>query len=178
MTVDKEVVWRTTFGWVLSGGSSRQPETSVQVAYVGTPTQQPLERSTKWPAFPAPNEDNRNTVAMTKEGSSSTTLRVVFRAIWILLFVCAAVCAVHLELVDGSSADDFILAYRRFGARYGTPRLIRSDNGTGFVAAARTSSSTGKWVFNPPISPWHGGFTNGLQQSSSRRCVACLAGLE
>ena len=153
VTVDKEVVWRTTFGWVLSGGSSRQPETSVQVAYVGTPTEQPLERSTKWPAFPTPIEDNRNTVAMTKEGSSSTTLRVVFKAIWILLFVCAAVCAVHLELVDGSSADDFILAYRRFGARYGTPGLIRSDNGTGFVAAARTLSSTVKWVFNPPPPP-------------------------
>ena len=160
VNVDKEVVWRTTFGWVLSGGSSRQPETSVhvQVAYVGTPTEQPLERSTKWPAFPAPVEDNRNTVAMTKEGSSSTTLRVVFKAIWILLFVCAADCAVHLALVDGSLADDFSLAYRRFGARYGTSRLFRSDNGTGFFAAARTLSSTVKWVFNPPISPWHGGF--------------------
>ena len=28
----KEVVWCTTFGWMLSGDSSRQPETSVQVA--------------------------------------------------------------------------------------------------------------------------------------------------
>ena len=78
--------------------------------------------------------------------------------VWILLFVCAAVHAVHLELVDSTSADDFILAYRRFVARYGIPRLIRSDNGTGFVAAARTLSSTVKWVFNPPASPWHGGF--------------------
>ena len=133
-----------------------------------------MERSTKWPAFPAPIEDNRNTVAMSKEGSSSTTLRVVFRAIWILLFVCAAVCAVHLELVDGSSADDFILVYRRFVAHYGTPKLIRLDNGTGFVAAARTLSSTVKWVFNPPTSPWYGGFYEWLAavvMSSLRRVL-------
>ena len=78
--------------------------------------------------------------------------------VWILLFVCAAVRAVYLELVDSTSADDFILAYRRFVARYGIPRLIRSDNGTGFVAAARTLSSKVKCVFNPPASPWHGGF--------------------
>ena len=34
--------------------------------------------------------------------------------------------------------------------------LIRSDNGAGFVTAARNVSC--EWKFNPPASPWHGGF--------------------
>ena len=75
---------------------------------------------------------------------------------WIVLFVCATVRAVHLELVESTSAGDFLLAFRRFTSRYGKPMLIRSHNGAGFVAAARNVSC--EWKFNPPASPWHGGF--------------------
>ena len=73
-----------------------------------------------------------------------------------MLSVCATVRAVHLELVESTSADDFLLAFRRFTSCYGKPMLIRSDNGAGFVAAARNVSC--EWKFNPPASPWHGGF--------------------
>ena len=70
---------------------------------------------------------------MIKEASLTTKLRVVLKAVWILLFVCAAVRTVYPELVDRTSADDFIFTYRQFVARYGTPRLIRSYD-TKFVA--------------------------------------------
>ena len=53
-----------------------------------------------------------------------------------MLFVCATVRAVHLELVESTSAEDFLLVFRRFTSSYGKPMLIRSDNGAGFVAAA------------------------------------------
>ena len=75
---------------------------------------------------------------------------------WILLFVCATMRAVHLELVLRLSTEDFLRALRRFVARYGQPSIIRSDNALVFVAAAREVSSG--WRFNPPASPRHGGF--------------------
>ena len=75
---------------------------------------------------------------------------------WILLYVCATTRAVHLDLVTSLSAQAFLLSYRQFVALYGDPSLIRSDNGAAFTAAARHVSAD--WRFNPPASPWHGGF--------------------
>ena len=72
----------------------------------------------------------------------------------ILLFVCAAMRAGHLQLVPSTSAEDFLLAYCRFGR----PSLTRSDNGTGFVAASQIIDRDVDWKFNPPATPWHGGF--------------------
>ena len=78
------------------------------------------------------------------------------RKIWIALFVCGTTRAVHLETVDSLSTEAFLLAYRRFVARRGTPLRIRSDNATTFKAAASKISVV--WLFNPPAAPWHGGF--------------------
>ena len=78
------------------------------------------------------------------------------RKVWILLVVCAATGAVNLQLVSSMSAEDVILAFRRFVSRYGTPLLVRSDNGSAFVASSKVLSI--EWRFNPPLSPWHGGF--------------------
>ena len=39
---------------------------------------------------------------------------------------------------------------------YGEPALIRSDQGSAFVAAAKQVKAD--WRFNPPASPMHGGF--------------------
>ena len=78
--------------------------------------------------------------------------------VWILFFVCAAIRAVHVELVSSTSTEDFRLAWRRFSARYGMPRIVRSDNAAGFVAASRQLPVV--WKFNPPAAPLHGGFMN------------------
>ena len=47
---------------------------------------------------------------------------------WICLFTCLAVCAVHLEWVQSLSAEHFLNCLRRFVVRRGRPELIISDN--------------------------------------------------
>jgi hypothetical protein len=91
--------------------------------------------------------------------------------VWILLLTCATYRAVHLELVGTLSADGFVRALRRFVSRRGRPEIIYSDNGRGFVAAHKAFQrfdwkkveeyaevSRIQWRFNPPASPWWGGF--------------------
>ena len=78
------------------------------------------------------------------------------KKVWIALFVCGTTRAVHLEVVESLSVDDFLLAWRRFVSRRSTPRRVRSDNGTTFVAAAKVLRI--RWIFNPPAAPWFGGF--------------------
>ena len=52
---------------------------------------------------------------------------------YILLFTCAVVRAVHIELTDSLSLNDFLLALRRFVARRGLPSVFYSDNAKTFV---------------------------------------------
>ena len=93
-----------------------------------------------------------------------------------LLFVCAASRAVHLELIHDRSADSVLLAIHRFFSRRGVPHFVFSDNEAAFKKASeilclyqytkwcrkKLSTKPGythlKWQFNPPESPWWGGF--------------------
>ena len=45
--------------------------------------------------------------------------------------------AVHIEVTHTLETDSFINALRRFTSRRGTPKLIRSDNGTNLVGAEK-----------------------------------------
>ena len=93
-----------------------------------------------------------------------------------VIFTCLAVRAVHLELADSLSTDSFICALRRFVARRGPVRLIRSDQGTNLKGAEKelkqevdlllSEGSTIKkammnkgieWKFNAPGASHHGG---------------------
>ena len=51
---------------------------------------------------------------------------------WICLFTCLAVRAIHLELVKGLSAEQFLDCLRRYIARRGKPEVIISDNAPQF----------------------------------------------
>ncbi|CAK9826223.1 hypothetical protein ANTRET_LOCUS4105 [Anthophora retusa] len=55
--------------------------------------------------------------------------------VYVAVFVCLAVKAVHLELVSDLTSQGFIAALRRFIARRGYCKTIHSDNGTNFVGA-------------------------------------------
>ncbi|KAK3803548.1 hypothetical protein RRG08_027825 [Elysia crispata] len=92
------------------------------------------------------------------------------RKLYILLFTCAVVRAVHLELVDSLSLEDFILAFKRFVARRGHPSIIYSDNAQTFKAAhkvfQRELGYMGlDWKFSAPLAPWWGGFWERLVRS-------------
>lgn len=52
-----------------------------------------------------------------------------------VIFTCLACRGIHLESNNSLETDSFIQALRRFIARRGNVRTIRSDNGTNFVGA-------------------------------------------
>ena len=53
----------------------------------------------------------------------------------ICLFTCAFSHTIHLEVVPDLTADSFLQVFRRFAGR-SVPKLLISDNGSTFVAAA------------------------------------------
>ncbi|XP_071576443.1 uncharacterized protein [Temnothorax nylanderi] len=86
--------------------------------------------------------------------------------VYVCLFVCFAVKAIHLEIAFSLSTDSFLAALRRFVARRGRCSLLYSDCGTNFVGAARelenhmclaAEREKIKWSFNPPSAPHFGG---------------------
>ena len=54
-----------------------------------------------------------------------------------VIFTCLATRAVHIEVADSLSTDSFLCALRRFVARRGDVRVLRSDRGTSFTGADR-----------------------------------------
>jgi hypothetical protein len=56
--------------------------------------------------------------------------------VYLCLFTCASTRAVHLELVQDCSAEQFLMAFRRFVGRRGLPRVMMSDNAKNFKTSA------------------------------------------
>lgn len=98
---------------------------------------------------------------------------------YVCLFICLATKAIHLELASDLSTEAFLAAFKRFISRRGTCTCIYSDCGTNFVGAKtklnelhelieskqfkdslqhELNSCKITWKFNPPSSPWMGGF--------------------
>lgn len=95
---------------------------------------------------------------------------------WVCIIVCMVTRAIHLELVQDLTADEFLLAFRRFIARRTTPTFVVSDNAPQFrvtssvleTAWNEISSATAvqhfcsqhniTWHFIVEYSPWMGGF--------------------
>ncbi|XP_076375571.1 uncharacterized protein LOC143258910 [Megalopta genalis] len=116
--------------------------------------------------------------------------------VYVAVFVCLAVKAVHLELVSDMTTDGFLAALRRFTARRGKCHAIYSDNGTNFVGANRELKEIHQllssqdhqrkvdayltneginWHFIPPRSPNFGGLWEAAVKSFKhhmRRVIA------
>lgn len=94
---------------------------------------------------------------------------------YIVVFICLATKAVHLEAVTGMSTEHFLCALHRFIGRRGLCQHMFSDNGTNFIGADNVLKSKDfvkaiesdvvprlaekgiQWHFNPPHSPNFGG---------------------
>ncbi|XP_071171091.1 uncharacterized protein [Mytilus edulis] len=91
-----------------------------------------------------------------------------------VIFTCLKIRAVHLEVADSLDTSSCINAIRRFIARRGVPKIIRSDNGTNLVGAQRELKDEIvkwnlnqidnfmlqkgiDWKFNPPVASNFGG---------------------
>lgn len=91
-----------------------------------------------------------------------------------VIFTCLAIWAIHIEVAPSLDTDSFINALRRFIARRGQVKELRSDNGRNFVGAERELGVAIKewnqchindvllqkgikWSFNPPTGSHHGG---------------------
>ena len=56
---------------------------------------------------------------------------------WGVIFTCATVRAVYLDVVKTLETDSFLSCFLRFGSRRGYPRTLTSDQETNFIGAAR-----------------------------------------
>ncbi|XP_065180222.1 uncharacterized protein LOC135810660 [Sycon ciliatum] len=116
----------------------------------------------------------------------------VVTKVWVYLYTCFAVRAVHLECVLDMSTDHFIASLRRFIARRGVPRLLYSDNASQFKLASSVldeawSDATSDpmvqdyltnhdivWKFTTALAPWQGGLYErmvGLVKRSLRKSI-------
>ena len=98
------------------------------------------------------------------------------KKVWVCLFTCVPVRAIHLELVKNLTAEQFLLALRRFIARRGKPTQLILDNAPQFKLAktaitkawketvsnhelqSNTANQGIEWNFIVVLAPWMGGF--------------------
>ena len=120
---------------------------------------------------------------------------------YICLFTCATVRALHLELVEDHTTQAFLRAFRRFISRRGIPEYIISDNAKTLKAGAEElqtmktqalGTNTSKqflanhsisWKFITERAPWWGGFYErlvGLVKRCLKKTIgkACLNMIE
>ena len=94
--------------------------------------------------------------------------------IYLCLFICLLLRAVHLEMTYSLVTDSFLNAFYRMTSRRGLPHKVLSDNGTNFVGAntelkeltskldkskieKSLASDVIKWHFNLPLGLHFGG---------------------
>ncbi|XP_060575739.1 uncharacterized protein LOC132733143 [Ruditapes philippinarum] len=98
------------------------------------------------------------------------------KKVWICIFTCLVIRAIHLEVIQDMSSEEFMLCLRRFISQRGTPIQIISDNASQFKSASTAmyriwknvlcaeevqtyvATRSIKWSFNVELAPWMGGF--------------------
>ncbi|XP_061167953.1 uncharacterized protein LOC133176911 [Saccostrea echinata] len=109
------------------------------------------------------------------------------KKVWVCLFTCLVVRAIHLELMQDMSTEQLLLGLRRFIARFGKPKQIISDNGAQFKLASLVlekgwekvtsdkdvqsyiANEEIQWQFIVELAPWMGGFYERLV--GVKRCL-------
>ena len=106
--------------------------------------------------------------------------------VWVCLLTCLAVRAVHLEIINDMSAEQFLQCIRR-RRRCGKPKEIILDNASQLKLAKSTVDEAWKfgtttylanegikWTFIIKLSPWMGGFYErlvGLVKQAVRKSI-------
>ncbi|CAB4024394.1 PREDICTED: uncharacterized protein LOC102806687, partial [Paramuricea clavata] len=109
-----------------------------------------------------------------------------------VVFTCLQTRAVHLEVAQSLSTDDFLKVFSRFVARRSKPKRMFSDQGTNFVGAEREMRQLVKelcndvvlktklqqealdWNFNPPFAPHMGGAREAMVKLAKRQLMPLL----
>ncbi|KAF0712111.1 Integrase catalytic domain-containing protein, partial [Aphis craccivora] len=110
--------------------------------------------------------------------------------VYIAVFICFSVKAVHLEVVTEFSTEAFLAAFDRFVARRGLPSEIFSDCGTNFIGADKQlqllinspdgqcaisqARASCQWHFNPPSAPHFGGQWEAAVRSTKRLLIRTM----
>ena len=63
--------------------------------------------------------------------------------VWVCLYTCLATRAIHLDLMNNMTTQQFLLGFRRFIVRHGKPNKIISDNAATFKLASDTTAGYG-----------------------------------
>lgn len=88
------------------------------------------------------------------------------------LFTCLTTRAVLVEMAHSLSGESCVHSLENFVNRRGVPRVIRSDNGTNLVWAAKHYNEKNgripRWKFIPPAAPHQGGAWERLVRSIKR----------
>ena len=109
--------------------------------------------------------------------------------VWLCLFTCAVIRAVHLDLVPDMSAPSFVRCLKRFVARRGVPRRLISDNAQTYKCSEKMLKTMMKqhevfqylnnnkiqWIFNVERAPWWGGLFERMVKST-KRCLRKVIG--
>ena len=115
--------------------------------------------------------------------------------VWVCLYTCLVIRAVHLELMYDMTAHQFLLGLRRFIAQHGKPSKIISDNAAQFKLASDTidkiwgkilteddtvsyiANENIQWTFTVELAPWMGGYYErlvGIVKRSLRKAIGKL----
>lgn len=103
---------------------------------------------------------------------------VTLDTVYIAIFVCLVTRAIHLEIANDLTADEFLMAFIRFTSRRGVPKLVFSDHGTNLKFVQRLvgneteiidvdvrrhfSTNNIRWKYAPPGAEWYRGVVERL----------------
>ena len=72
---------------------------------------------------------------------------------YVCIFICEDTRAVHLELLNSMTTEDFLQAFRRMANRRGMAKVIHSDNQTTFHKAAKVFKASTQRIKLTKIDP-------------------------
>ena len=70
---------------------------------------------------------------------------------YLAIFVCFSTKAVHIEVIEDLSTEDFLAGLKRFVARRGLPPELHSDNGKNFIGARNDLYQLYRFLQTPEV---------------------------